>query len=715
VSGAAVQGARSIAPITLMFATLAPICVDARSPDVPSTATVVELDHAIELSVAPEGATLHVQRALFNASPTHAQVELPIPLPCTTTLDQVAIQELDEHGSMRWQSAELLDPDDAAQRWSTWLDGPGEGVPTALDADSALHLERNDYNCTAQLSIYPIPPLHTRTVAYRVFVPSRYLEGHHEIELPSFDAHGEIAKLNVAPWHDPAFHVELDGAPLGDTGVEIVGDRAHSISLWHRDAGQGLVRAADLDLAGLIASTPSATAKLEPGETHGRLLSATFDAPRELASLPPVRRVVVLLDSSRSLDTWDRQQLQKLGARYLELLAENTRVQAEIVLFDRELRRIYHDFVPAAWAAEDLVDLDVDAGNGSELGEALAGARDLFTSPSANEGVDWILVLSDLYLRSSFPLLDELDAAAHSTTRMHVARLADGEASFHPGRPDEAWSMIAREAGGMLWYASWHEFDVMAHELISPTRLWSLRLELALAGGEHRQIALADWHEVGTSSEWLDDAQAGVPLERAAFVGEVWGQRRAWTAMPSDTQALRVAGALATQKTALSDAARAALAFHAQVVSPFTSAWALASFSGPPAAPTLRHGSGCYGGRGASFGCGGAHGTGFGRRLPTVTIEQLTQQVLDSCPNAKPGTLVFETVDLEIVDVVSNDPCIREQTWALDITPTMIDGRRLITIAHGGPTTSFDERMLGYLDLTMPTPNITTNTASGMK
>jgi hypothetical protein len=698
-----------------VLATLAPLGVHARTGEVPGTGTVIELDHAIELSLAPEGATLHVKRSLFNAGPVHAQVELPIPLPCTVTLDQVAIEEQDEQGSPRWRAAELLDPDDASQRWSTWLDGPGEDVPTVIDADAALHLERNDYNCTAQLSIYPIPPLRTRSVSYRVFVPSRYDEGHHEIELPSFAAYGEIASLTVAPWTDPGFHVELDDAALGDTKVAVMGDQAHSFSLWRRDAGQGLMRAVDLDLAGLIASTPTATAQLEPDETHGRLLAATFEAPRELASLPPVRRVVVLLDTSHSLDPWERKHLQQLGAGYLQLLAETTQAQVEIVLFDRELRRVYYDFVPAAWAAEDLLDLDVVLGNGSELGEATAVARELIASPIATTGADWIIVLSDLHLRSSFPLLDELDAAAHSSTRMHVARPADDEASFHPGRPDEAWSMIARESGGMLWYASWHELDELAHELVRPTRIWSPRLELALAGGEHREIVLGDWHAAGETSDWLDDAHAGLPLERAAFVGEVWGQRRAWTAAPSDAEALRRAGALATE-AGLSDAARTALAFHAQVVSPFTSAWALASFSGPAAAPSLGHGIGGFGGRSSSFGCGGAHGSGSSRMSPTVTIEQLAQQVLDSCPDAKPGKLVFETIDLEIVDVIADDLCIREQTWALDIWQTMISGRRLITVEYAaGLTNKFEERVLGYLDLTMPTPNITTNTQSGMK
>lgn len=697
---------------------LAPLGVRAGSPEVPGTGGVVELEHAIDVSLAPEGATLLVTRTLLNAGLTHGQVELPVPLPCVAVLDQVAIEEQDEQGLARWRAAELLDPEDAQQRWSTWLEGPGDGVATALDADAALHVQRRDFSCEVQIEIYPIPPMHTRRISYRVFVPSAYVDGHHEIELPTFATYGEVASLTVAPWRDAAFAVEIDAAALAPTGVTLAGDQAHIVSLWRRDAGHGHVRTVDLDLAEMIASRPSATAALERDELPGRLLSAAFEAPRELATLPPVRRVVVLLDTSRSLPEWERKKLQELGARYLELLGETMQVEVEIVLFDRELRRVYHDFAPGAWAVEDLRDLEIDQlGNGSELGAAIAGARELLAEPSASEGVDWVLVLSDLYLRSSFPLVEELDAAAHSNTRMHVVRPVDDQAPFHPGRADEAWSLIARETGGMLWYASTYGLDDMARELIEPTRIWSLRLELALAGGEHRNIALADWHAAGEPSDWLDDAHAGPALERAAFVGEVWGQRRAWTEAPSDAEALRLAGALASSNEfGLSKAARTALAYHAQVVSPFTSAWALASFGGPAAAPSTGFGSGRFGRHSRGISCGGAHGGGHGPMFTTVTIEQLVLHVLDSCPDARPGTLVFETTESEIVDVTSADNCIREHVWEIDLSTTTTSGRRLVTVEHAGrKIDSLNDAALGYRDLTMPTPNITTNTASGMK
>jgi hypothetical protein len=717
LSGPAVQG-RWLAPFALVLAMSMPGSAHAGGPQIPGTGAVVELDHAIELSAAPEGATLYVTRTLFNAAPTPAQIDLNVPLPCTTTIDRVAIEEHDEAGQPRWRAAELLDANDAARRWQTWLEGPGEDVQTAVDADTALHVERDDPDCNTQLSIYPIPPMHTRKVSYRVFVPSSYVDGVHQIELPSFDAEGEVAKLNVAGWKDPAFVVEVDGAPLGAADVSLLGDQGHAISLQRRDAGLGFVRAADLDLAGMVSSYPAATARLEPDEDPNRLLAATFEPPRELASLPPVRRVVVLIDASRSFQEYERAQLQQLAVRYLELLDETMSVEAEVVLFDRRLRRVYHDFVPAKWIAEDLDALQIDADNGSDLDLALAGARELLASPTTKAGADWILVLSDLFLRSDFPLEQELAAAASSPVRMHVVAPPTDKSDFHPGRPDEAWTMIAREAGGMLWYTQGYELDVVADELIHPTRIWSLRLELALADDSRRDVALADWHDAGETYEWLDSAHEAAPLERAAFVGEVWGQRRAWTAAPTDDDARRTAALLATHdEHNLSKAVRSALANYAAVLSPFTSAWAVASFGGPAAAPTDAYLTGGFGGRGISVGCGGAIGSSHGRLSARVTVEQLVRGAIANCPDAAAGQLAFETTDTEIVRVVADDSCIREQIWALDLSPTDLAGRHAHHAEHQarGVLGTLSEVELGYRDLTMPTPNITTNMASGMK
>jgi hypothetical protein len=673
----------------------------ASGPEVPGSGAVIERGHEIELSVAREGATLVVTRTLFNAGALHAEAHIPVPLPCEASVDEVAIQERD--GS--WRAAELLDPREASSRWWHWKGGPEAGVNAVLDADTALLATRDDYGCEAEFSLYPIPPLASRSISYRVFVPSSYAEGRHTIELGSFDAHGLPATLELEPPADPGLELFVDGHTQPTTKpTQLAGELAHDLVLKPRDRGRAQVRAVDLELAELVERTPAAAAKLaaKPEEAPSEhLLMTELEAPSELAALPPIRRVVVLIDGSRSFDSSARDQLQALAGRYFEALVEadpHTPIRAEVLIFDREPRRIYHDFVPAAWLAEDLPKLEVGDENGSELGLALTRARELLEDqgPTNGEGADWILVFSDLYLRADFDVAAEHQAAASTRPRMHFVRPAEDRQDFGPALADDPWTAVARESGGMLWDTPSRSYDwyALAEELIQPTRIWSLTLELQLEGGEHRELSLRPYLEAGETHRYTDFDHAGPGLERAAFVGEVWGQRRAWTAAPSEAAGRRLAASFAThdEHGDLSEASRTALAHYAGVVSRFTSGWALASFGGPAPAPSNGSGFGSIGGASSySIGCGGARGHYASRVAQPQSFTELAEAVLAKCPDADEGSFSFETTEIEIVAVDAGDACVREQTWALDIRPTRSAGRRVIEVEYAaGQVTRLD-------------------------
>jgi hypothetical protein len=651
--------------------------------------------HEIELDASPEGATLVVTRSLFNPGPLPAQVELPIPLPCAAAIDQVEVQARDAGGALVWRPAELLGADEAASRWDAWVEGPLAGSKIVMDADTAVHMSRSEWGCEATLEVYPIPPMRSRTVSYRVFVPSVYDQGVHTIELPALSTYGRATSIEIDPASsDPEYELRVDGQPLPTTGSSLDTDREHLLEFTARDGGRGHVSAVDLDLSALVAAAPAALAALPvelPVAELPHVLLSNFEAPIELAQLPPVRRVVVVVDASRSVDDQARRQLVTLAGAYLEQLAPvgtSAPVQAEVLLFDRQVRRVYHDFVPASWVGQDLPKLEIADGNGSELELAIESARGLLERPTSADGADWIIVLSDLYLRHDFAVEASRLAAADATARIHVVRVNEHYApSFGPGLGSDPWTAVARTAGGMLWDISARNLDEVAAatELISPARIWSLRLELQLEGGHHRDVELDPWLEAGTTREFADYEHRGPGLERAAFVGEVWGQRRAWTASPTDEAGRRAAASLAVdvEQGELNDAERTALAFHAQVVSPFTSAWTVAGFDGPamPQPMGLGLGTISLGGRGYSSGCGGRGGHHIGWAPRNVSVESLVQAALSRCA-VTTGSLEFETTDLEIVAVASPNRCVEQQTWEQDLSPTQISGRKRFTATY---------------------------------
>ncbi|MFO7567930.1 MAG: vWA domain-containing protein [Enhygromyxa sp.] len=672
-----------LAPLTCAALWAATPTAEAQAP-IPATSTIEEQVHTVEVEIEREGATLRVTRSLFNPTPFPARVDLPIPLPCEAILDDLQVEELGPGGSSRWAPAALLGAVEASERFDAYYDGIGlASDERAMNADTGVLLSREGWSCDAELSLWPIPGLKQRTFAYRVFIPSVYGDGEHVIELPSFDGYGQTPTLAVTELEDAGLKATIGDLPVS-AGVTLDGAHGHTIVLSPQDPGRGRVRVVDLELDALVRQTPAAASELElDAGPLPRLQGADFEAPAELAKLPPVRRAVILLDASRSVSAHDRRQLRDLAAAYFAALTD-TDARVEVVLFDREPRRVYHDFVPARWGAEDLPKIEFEARNGSEVGEAVAYARALLAEPSAVEGADWILVLSDLYLRSDFDLAAERDAAADSSVRMHVIREGTHDLSFAPAAGDDPWTAVARAAGGMAWSAdggsSW------ADELVSPRRIWNLALELELADQSHRSEPLDRWLAAGSRREWADYEFAGPALVRAAFVGEVWGQRRAWTAGPDELENKRSAAALATHDPhrQLSTAVRTALAFHAEVISPFSSAWALAEFDGPARPPTHGYGTGFSGGGsyGTSTRCGGVRSVGHAPRVNPLGFDALAQQALDRCQPRGEGRYSFETTDLEIVAVESSNRCLAAQTWATDIEPTQSQGRKRVSIAY---------------------------------
>ncbi len=648
---------RSLALLAPLVASLAWPLLEADAEDQLLTVEVLEREHVIELTPGSEGATLEVTRRFFNPTMSHARLDLSIDLACSATIDRLRLRGRDDElGRASWAEAELVDPDLGQER--LWASMDPQGPAQAIEGDTLALLTRPSWQgCAANLEIYPIPPLGERTVRYRVLVPSEYRAGEYVVELPKqgIDRLGAQIHVNQPP---ADLELAIDGQRGVDRPTVLDGEQPHQLALRTKAASR-----AELELASI--ELPAS------GSGPRSVALAQLDLPVQLAELPAVRRVVVVVDASHSFDESERDAAQGLVAAYLAKL--DPALPVEILTFDREVQRVYGGFVPASWGAEDLAKLELETRNGSEAGQALARARELLIAerrPGEREGADWIVLLGDLELRRDFDLDAERLAAAASDVHLHVVEAGDErDTSLRPAALDSEWMAIAQAGGGAHFVQGRSLNPSDGAELVAPSRVWDLELVYSRAD-EDTGVLLASDLAAGESVRWLEVLE-GAPVDRVRFEGFTWAGDPRWQATADAATSERWSRRLATDSDlpiALSGDDRAALARSGEVASAWTALLAEASFDGAAPGPTPSFSTRGIGGSwGSSTRCGGVTMGSRSARAPTISLESLLAEGISSCKPSASGELELELLGDEIVAVHASDRCIERAIWAIDV------------------------------------------------
>jgi hypothetical protein len=673
-------------PVRLLL--LAPLTLLAVGADAEDhlSGTVSEQRHTIEITPGPELTTLEVTRTLFNPTFDHEQIDLRIDLPCEAILDGLELRGPDDaKGREVWVPGTLIDPELATDRY---FDFQYQTHGDAMDGDTIAVLSRSS-NCDANLELFPVPPMRERSVRYRVQLPSTYAAGRYRVALPAFELELAGAAIHVAT--PPAgFGLAVDGLPVAGN-VELSGRAPHELMLTPTDAEHTRVSLASIDMQALgVAKEPAS------------VVAAEIDLPSRLVDLPPVRRVVVLVDASHSLASSSRERLQQLASAYLDELAltqPNARV--EVLEFDRHVRAIHGEFVDPELASGQLHDATIESHNGSEPGLALTHARELLAAARqpGETGVDWLLLLSDLELRDEYSLAAVLDEAEASDVRMHVIRPEHGDLSLTPMPADDPWMAIAQAAGGAHFGYSVDESSLARDgaELLEPNRVWDLRLIHTDDRRRTSMISLATELNAGESAQWLDRLGTS-GLDRVSFEAYSWASPLTWSAKSSMRAQQRWAGLLTSGESLgldFEDAESKALAELAGVVTPWTSMIAEARFDGPsPEGPR----SGCGGSwmgssHGCSISCGSRSAHFPGQGFDLSVLRAAIEQAIGECQDLAPGSVSFEILDREIVVVQSETACVREAIWQLDL-------RSWPSFGHPIAQFAFDELGVQQLQLT---------------
>jgi hypothetical protein len=647
--------------------------------------SLTEQHHGIDVVPGIELTTLEVTRTFFNPTFDHQQLGLLIDLPCEAIVDGLELRGPDDaRGRAVWVPGKLIETEQANERF---FDFRFADDGQAMDGDTMAVLSRAD-GCKADLDLFPVPPLRERSIRYRIRIPSSYAEGRYQIQLPAFVLEFEGAQLHVA---DPpsGFEMAVDGRPnTGSTNIS--GSLPHTLTLTPLDDRHARVSLAALDLR-----------KLGASEEAQSVIAAELDLPMDLVDLPPVRRVVVAIDASHSLDGTSRAYLQSLASAYLDALAlARPDAGVEVLEFDRHVRRTFGEFLDPQQASKRLARAMIDSNNGSEPGLALASARELLAEARqpGEDGVDWVLLLSDLELREQYSLSAELEAAASSEVRMHVIRPGHGDHALTPLPMDDPWMAIARATGGAHFEYSALQ-SIVGHsgaELLEPNRVWDLRLIHHDARGRTSVIPLADELRVGESTRWLERLNASA-LESVTFEAFTWAAPLTWSAKASRQANARWAARLTAGDrfmVELEDAESQALAEFAGTITPWTSMLAEARFEGRSPLGQMWGRGGSWSGRSSHTRCGFGS-THHGRRvtLDLSVLEAEITHALGECRDLGAASVAFEILDREIVMVESSDACAREAIWQLDLGAWPSFGHPLVQFA-------FDESGVHQLQLT---------------
>lgn len=629
----------------------------ARARDLVSGTRAISLgekEHSIEITVDRGFAKLVVRRTVFNDSSEHDQALFHIELPVGAVA--TGLRTLGTFkGRPRWFSGELLDAEVAAARYQE-LTGYGAYSPK----DPALLSWRS--LGTLALQVFPCAPKQAKTVEYTLLMPTRYEGGAHVLDLPMMGSSELLASVRLHAMK-PGDSLAVNDQPIDDK-ARILLEWEHRVELRPQRAPQ---------ISGAFAAVVAGKEKA--------LNRWHFELAPQLASVPRKARVVIVMDTSRSMGEARVAAAASSARAYLSHFHD---AEVEIITFDRKPERRQGHFVSVEQAVANLASRaigTVELGNGSQVEDALKAARQLFGNTPAG-AARRVVLLTDTLSRSSFSLHALQEALAGSGALLHIGRIEVGAPALR--RSDHhPWASAARRDGGVMWEA-WAEDGAdpalarsVYEEWARPVRLH--HVELRAPGLDADTLLVPE--ELAEGEGLVRLQFASLPSPWVELRGELWSRSVAHRLMPNAAESKRWAALIFGSESfaELTDSEMLVLARRGGAVSPMTSYLAIE----PGVRPSTEGLTDEELGGGGMFGHGAGTGTGmgFGGRRRGWDLEGILKALISpkwkACGGA-PDTaeVALETTLDEIVDVArvkldeanaEREQCLREAVWTLSL------------------------------------------------
>lgn len=610
--------------------------------------------HSIDAKIGRGHAVLVVTRIVENSGPKSDQAVFWLDVPDGSVATRLRTAGTTTAGAPIWFEGELMEAEAAAKKYKE-LTGVGGYYPK----DPALLSWRSRDRLALQ--VFPVPARSTKTVEYTLKLPLQYESGRYVAKLAPLGTTEAPAKIRFSP-ATASDVVEVNGVRVGPEST-VTASRELEIVLHPKGAPP---------VDGALASYGFAPDR--------NLVHARFAAAPKLSEAPARSSVVVLVDTSRSMEG-KVETAYAAAAAYIGGLAQSPGADVEVMTFARKPSSPFGGPLPAATALAKLYSLPHDTANGSNLDLAIERADAKLAASIAP--AKRILLITDLRTREALtaPRVKPLASGAV----LHVATVEQGMPALT--RDDEdPWAMLPRKTGGLLWRASvgasQKDAASVFEEWIRPKRIDRFALQGMPEGSIEIPTSLAEGD--GLASFGIQPKA----VTKVTMSGELWSRPWKMEVAPSAEEAKLWAALVfgSDLEGQLDEKEQMTLAMHGRAVSPVTSYLAIEPGVRPSTEGLEEHESIGFGsGTGTGQGFGNGHGRLGGTRHRPVDRESFLRTALEAamakCNVSGETTATVETTSIEIVDLrevaaaprqAKNETCIGEEMWTLKL-PTAFD------------------------------------------
>ncbi len=596
-------------------------------------------------------ATMRVRRTVWNGGDISDQATFFLNLPggaAATGLRTLAYTD----GQPTWYTGELMEAEAAAEKYRE-LTGVGGYFPK----DPALLSWRNQG--TLALQVFPCLANQEKTVEYTLTLPTKWTKGQSVLSLPELGT-GEVTPDVVV--QSSLGKLLIDGEEAVKTDLSaprVIALEPRAVPVW----------------SGLLAKVPV--------DDELTLAAYRVSAAKQISTLPEKARIVLLLDTSRSIDD-DELSAYRTAAKAALSHFESADVKVHVASFNRTAVPLTDGFVSVADAQLALDQQGLARGNGSEVEVAMRHAQSLLATAPV-DAARRVILFTDLVTRETLTP----EVAAKATPRggvLHLVSLSGFGLSLSP-EEESPWSVVPRATGGLYFSGSAgpnedaNETKRTFEELVRPTRLHKLVVRSGTTVLDTAPLELLegesfDWREIGATSFdklSLSAERWSTPIAKEITPDAGFGRREAALAFGNELH------------WSLSDEQMMKLATFGGAVSPVTSYLAIE--------PGVRPSTEGLEDTGIGFGSGSGRLGGSHRTKPPAlffdakdALTTLLKPLADGCGGGITSVTV-ESTWREIVEVtvatsddaaaVARRTCMTEAVWGAELPVGFADRSRL--------------------------------------